>query len=68
MRRNVGELQTQLFLRDIEYQLKEKFNGISQSSSSDRKSYKQYLTDTVIENVRNGNLMVKVPKELEEER
>ena len=68
MRRNVKELQPQLFLRDIEYQSEEEFQSISQSSSSDRKSYKQHLIDTVIENVRNVNWMVKVPKELEEER
>ena len=68
MRRNVKELQTQMFLRDIEYQSEEEFNDISHSSSSARKSYKQYLLDIVVENIRNGNWMRKVSKEIEEER
>ena len=53
MRRNVKELQTQLFLRDIEYQSEDEFNSISQSSSSARKTYKQHLIDIVVENIRN---------------
>ena len=56
------------FLRDIEYQSEEEFNDINQSSSSARKSYKQYLIDIVVENIRNGNWMITVPKEIEEER